>query len=309
MSYEKAASALNAIAPVERATWVRAAMALKSEFGEDAFDLWNDWSKGASSYCRNAALAVWRSIGSAGQIRIGTLYREAAANGWRYAEFGAEPLIPKPGGVPREEIATEEARRERGFASAVSITTRHLAQCQPSTHPYLVAKGLPNAIALVRGPTLVAPMYDFLNGELVGSQRIDWRADEQRWHKEFQWGSRLKGAVLRLGNQRAQETFFVEGLSTGLSVEMALRRLRLNASVAVCFTASNLAYVGSLAKGRAFVFADNDETFTGEGAAKDTGLPYCLSDVVGEDANDLHQRAGIVELCRLIIDVRMRGKL
>lgn len=307
MSYEKAASALNAIAPVERATWVRAAMALKSEFGEDAFDLWNDWSKGATSYCRNAALAVWRSIGSAGQIRIGTLYREAAANGWRYAEFGDEPLIPRPGGVPREDI-TEDARRKRAFASAVAMTTRHLSQCQPSTHAYLASKGLPNAIALVRGPTLIAPMCDFLNGELLGSQRIDWRADEQRWHKEFLWGTRLKGAVLWLGNQRAQETFFVEGLSTGISVEMALRRLRLNASVAVCFTASNLAYVGSLAKGRSFVFADNDETLTGEAAARDTGLAFCMSDVVGEDANDLHQRAGIVELCRLIIDVRMRGE-
>ncbi|MBZ2208500.1 PriCT-2 domain-containing protein [Massilia soli] len=307
MSYAKAVSALNAIAPVERATWVRAAMALKSEFGEDAFDLWNDWSKGATSYCRNAALAVWRSIGSAGQIRIGTLYREAAANGWRYAEFGAEPLIPRPGGVPREDL-TEEARKKRGFAAAVAMTKRHLAQCKPSTHGYLISKGLPNALALVRGPTLIAPMYEFLDGELVGCQRIDWRADEHRWHKEMQWGTRAKGGVLWLGNQRAQETFFCEGLATGISIEMALRRLRLNASVAVCFNAYNLSYVGSLAKGRAFVFADNDVTQTGELAAKDTGLPYCMSEVVGEDANDLHQRAGIVELCRLIIEVRMRGK-
>ncbi|NML61802.1 hypothetical protein HHL21_12065 [Massilia sp. RP-1-19] len=306
MSHAKAASALNHIAPVERATWVRAAMALKSEFGEDGFDLWNDWSKGAASYSRNAALAVWRSIGSAGQIRIGTLYREAAANGWRYAEFGAEPLIPKPGGIPPEDL-TEEARKKRAFTSAVAMTTRHLAQCKPSTHPYLVFKGLPNAIALVRGPTLIAPMYDFLNGELVGSQRIDWCADQQRWRKEMQWGARAKGGVLWLGNQRAQETFFCEGLATGFSVEMALRRLRLNASVAVCFSAYNLSYVGTLAKGRAFVFADNDETLTGEAAAKDTGLPYCMSDAIGEDANDLHQRAGIVELCRLIIDLRRRS--
>ncbi|HEX8615647.1 MAG TPA: PriCT-2 domain-containing protein [Telluria sp.] len=322
MLHEKAASALHSIAPNERATWVRMAMALKSEFGDDAFDAWNSWSKSAESYCRKSALAVWRSIGSAGHVRIGTLYREAAANGWRYAEdhrvqpitrvkgerllqWGAE-AAPHSQTQPEGDVACD-VRKTRAARAAAASATKYLAQCQPKTHPYLVSKGLPNSIGLVRGLTLIVPMYDFLTSELVGTQRIDWLADEQRWAKQMAWGMRVKGAALRLGNQRAQETFFCEGLATGLSIELALRRLRLNASVVVCFNDWNLAHVASLEKGRAFVFADNDVSLAGESAAKKTGLAYCMSDVVGEDANDLLQRAGVVELCRLIIDVRRRS--
>jgi putative DNA primase/helicase len=121
------------------------------------------------------------------------------------------------------------------------------------------------------------------------------------------FGMRARGAVLRLGSKAAQEAFLCEGYATGLSIELALRRLRLNASVIVCFSDSNMAYVAPLVKGRAFVFADNDVSLAGERAATKTGLPYCMSDVVGEDANDLHQRAGMVSLCKLIIDVRRRA--
>lgn len=120
------------------------------------------------------------------------------------------------------------------------------------------------------------------------------------------FGMRAKGSILRLGNQRAKETFLCEGYATGLSIELALRRLRLNASVLVCFSDSNMAHVATKVTGSAFVVADNDVSLAGETAAKKTGLPYCVSDVLGEDANDLHQRAGMVALCKLIIDVRRR---
>lgn len=162
MTHEKAASALQAIAPGDRATWVRMGMALKSEFGDDAFDLWNAWSQSAASYCRKSALAVWRSIGTAGRIRIGTLYREAAANGWRYAQDQLAHSITHCAAERSEDDASEEARKGRAALAAAAEAQRTLAQCRPSTHPYLIGKGLPSAMALVRGPTLIVPMYDFL---------------------------------------------------------------------------------------------------------------------------------------------------
>ena len=57
--------------------------------------------------------------------------------------------------------------------------------------------------------------------------------------------------------------------------------------------------------GAAFVIADNDVSKAGEKAAIRTGLPWRMSEVVGEDANDLHQRAGITALCSLVLAVRM----
>ena len=40
------------------------------------------------------------------------------------------------------------------------------------------------------------------------------------------------------------------------------------------------------------VVADNDASGTGERVAKEIGWPYWMSPVLGEDANDAHQRMG-----------------
>ena len=37
-------------------------MAVKSELGEDGFDLWDEWSQGDESYREATAKAAWRSI-------------------------------------------------------------------------------------------------------------------------------------------------------------------------------------------------------------------------------------------------------
>ena len=52
------------------------------------------------------------------------------------------------------------------------------------------------------------------------------------------------------------------------------------------------------------MFADNDESLTGERAAQVTGLPYCMSPVVGEDANDMHARAGLLAVAKTIMNMR-----
>ncbi len=84
----------------------------------------------------------------------------------------------------------------------------------------------------------------------------------------------------------------------------ALRQLRLNASVVVCFSAHNLTHVAVAMTGRRFVFADNDTSGTGQRAAVATGLPWTASPVDGEDANDLHARAGTMALAKLLMEVR-----
>jgi putative DNA primase/helicase len=58
--------------------------------------------------------------------------------------------------------------------------------------------------------------------------------------------------------------------------------------------------------GRRFVFADNDESKTGEKAAIQTGLPWTMADEKGWDANDLHAHHGLfavvkkMMLCRRV---------
>ena len=313
MSMQKAIAALSFVPPHDRDMWVKMGMAIKSEFFEDGFDAWDQWSQGAESYNAHSAKSVWRSIGGAGKVGIGTLFHEAAANGWRDNGEHRGPLTEQEEAEKRRARAArdaatiaEEARKNRGYRAAAEAAQTIIEQSELKTHYYLNSKGLPDVVALVNDQTLIVPMRNVETNQVQGLQSIAWLPDERRWEKKMAFGMRAKGAVLRLGNRKAQEAFLVEGYATGLSVELALRRLRLNASVMVCFSDSNLAHAATSIKGRAFVVADNDASFAGERAAKKTGLPYCMSDTVGEDANDLHQRAGMVALCKLLIDVRRR---
>lgn len=312
MSMQKIISALSFIPPHDRDLWVRVGMAVKSEFGEDGFNVWDAWSQGGETYNEKSAKATWRSFKAAGKVGIGTLYHEAAANGWRddgehRGPMTAQEIEQKRVDRERREKATaaEEARKQRGYREAAMRSQAAINACKLKTHYYLNAKGLPHVTGLVADDdTLIVPMRNAETNALHGVQTITWLPETQQWEKKMTPGMRAKGAVLRLGNARAKETFLCEGYATGLSIEMALRQLRIQAAVLICFSAWNLVHVAPTVTGTAFVVADNDKSLTGELSAKKTGLRYCMSDVVGEDANDYHQRAGLMALCAMLMNVR-----
>ena len=52
--------------------------------------------------------------------------------------------------------------------------------------------------------------------------------------------------------------------------------------------------------------ADHDKCGAGEAAARAAGLPYRMSPILGEDANDLHVHAGLTALASLLVEVRTR---
>lgn len=176
---------------------------------------------------------------------------------------------------------------------------------KPGTHDYLARKGFPELEGMIDNTgALVVPMRHLETNALLGAQVIHWDEPERQWVKKMLPGMKAKGAVLRLGDRTAVETFLVEGFATGLSVVAALRCMGLRTAVLICFSASNLVYVAPQVRGRAFVFADHDKSGVGEAAAKASGLPYCMSPIQGEDANDLHMRSGIVSVCQLLMRVR-----
>ncbi len=193
------------------------------------------------------------------------------------------------------EAARFVQRQRDAYGKAARVAADMLASAKQGEHGYLQIKGLGDQPGLVLpDEALMVPMRHWRTNSLVGAQVIRWLPDERRYEKKMLHGMRAKGAVLRLGSPQAARTWLVEGYSTGLSVEAAVRLTRLRDAVLVCFSAGNLAHVaGELAGKRMAVFADNDESGTGERTARATGLPFCMSTVAGEDANDLHQRAGV----------------
>lgn len=195
----------------------------------------------------------------------------------------------------------ERARTIEGWRRAAARATELISQARLGPHGYLRFKGLPSVEALsLPDETLVVPMRDCGSNQIVGAQLIRWLMDERRWDKKMLPGMRAKGAVWRAGPRHAALTVLCEGYATGLSIEAAVRHMRLSAAVLVCFSDSNLVHVAPFVRGRAVVFADNDASGAGERAARATGLPYCMAPTVGWDANDWHYEQGLLPVAAAI---------
>jgi putative DNA primase/helicase len=260
-----------------------------------------------------------------------------------YDDPNAKPWTEEEKAAWRAKQAGQRARQEERYRQAAARAAEILRAAVPGQHDYLIRKRLPDAQGFVLESgelvrklfvsdvsnlrldgCLLVPMRNLFTNELQGLQIIAWDGVNRRWEKKMLPGMQAKGAVLRLGPARAAEFMFCEGFATGLSIEAAVRQMHLSVGVIVCFSANNMVYAASkLNRGRRYVFADHDDTTTperekrdrglpheprgpGELAAIETGLPYCMSDVRGEDANDLHARAGLMALQSKLMEVRNR---
>jgi phage/plasmid primase-like uncharacterized protein len=158
-----------------------------------------------------------------------------------------------------------------------------------STHPYLEAKGFPdeqgNVLWVEGKPVLLIPMR--VGGNLVGLQQID-----QDGGKKFLYGQRTSNAVFTFDNKGMN--VLCEGYATALSVRLAFKQMKQRYTLHVCFSAGNMAKMAAgLEPG--LLIADNDASGTGQRVAEESGWKYWLSDRVGEDANDFHQRVGLFQ--------------
>jgi putative DNA primase/helicase len=200
------------------------------------------------------------------------------------------------------QVAEFERKQRAGHERAAARAVEMMARARPTPHSYLQIKGFKDALGFVTSDDeLLVPMRHLRSNAVMGAQVIKWVPENLKHDKKMLPGMRAKGAVFRIGSPKAPRTWLVEGYATGLSVEAALKLLRLRDSVLVCFSAGNLIHVASQIGGTRIVCADNDASEAGEKAAKATGLPYCMSPVVREDMNDLHQRAGIFKLAELLM--------
>lgn len=204
----------------------------------------------------------------------------------------------------RASAASEQEHRYQQAALQADITLR---SAKVQEHGYLIIKGFPEEKGFVLEDKLLIPMRNVATNKLQGYQAIRWLPDQLKYEKKMLTGMRAKNAVLYLGNRDAGETWLVEGFATGLSVRNALRSVGIPASVVVAFSASNLIQVADQIPGKRYVFADNDESKTGEMSAVKTGLPWTMADQVGWDANDLHKANGLFAVVGKIMECRSRA--
>ena len=112
-------------------------MALKSELGEDGFDVWNDWSQGAQQYNSGDVKTTWRSIKVEGGVNIGSLFHLASQNGWRHD------------GALRQSQSNKISRNHSSAFQKTNTETARLATAlwaagtpAAADHAYLISKRL-----------------------------------------------------------------------------------------------------------------------------------------------------------------------
>lgn len=219
----------------------------------------------------------------------------------------------------RQDIQKQQAERVRRAQEAAGIATRLVAAAELRTHAYLAAKGFPDEMVLVADAAVIAKIggkYLLSDeggaaavviparvGTAIRSVQIIWESGE----KKFLANGEMGGASHRIATGR--DRWHCEGFATGLTLRAALKALRHNATVLVCFSASNVETVARGTHGRGYIATDHDKPipqFDGVGAgefyARRSGVPYLLPPTLGDDLNDIHQRDGLFAVQRLICD-------
>jgi len=118
------ASALRYLNESDQDVWIRMGFAIKSEFGESGFDVWNDWSSGYAKYKEKEARTRWKSFktyGSSSSVGIGTLFHEAMQRGW---QFERSELTPEQKAQFAKEREARCLQREKEEAAEREATLR-----------------------------------------------------------------------------------------------------------------------------------------------------------------------------------------
>lgn len=292
----RAESALQFISPVERSVWVAMGMALQSEFGDAARDIWMDWSRGADSFKELDARSVWRSFRGTGTT-IASLYHEARQNGWKDEGFQRPTAaqIEAQRQAVAERQSKEGQERIKAAQRAAEKAEWIMGQTVSERHAYLDSKGFGELDGLVWRPKqetnlLCVPMS--VNGKLAGVQLINIHGA-----KKFLSGQVTSQAeyCFDAGGLNASD-WWVEGFASGLSLRACLHALKMRYRIHVCFSAQNLQRMAH----SGYVIADNDATETGEKAAQATKLPYWMAPITGNDINDVHKASGTFRTSQML---------
>jgi phage/plasmid primase-like uncharacterized protein len=137
---EEIKSALQYIPAEDRDQWVRVGMGLKSELGNDGFELFEDWSRKSVKYDQQETRSQWDSFSAEGGITIRTVFHDARQHGWSGGATDHDHCVCN--GVSPRRAETEPAQDKQPTQETRKKAEALLAQAGPAgaDHPYLIRK-------------------------------------------------------------------------------------------------------------------------------------------------------------------------
>lgn len=268
----------------DRELWVRMGAGIKTELGEDGFDIWDRWSQTADNYQSQSAKAVWKSL-KPGRVNIGSVFHEAKQGGYKPDKTQFRPVVDP------EELKRKAQERQQREAQAIAERLEAADQAKDKAqalfnkgdpvnpnHPYLLSKGITDQAILAnlrqQGNNLLVPVKQ--NKEIVAVQKINPDGG-----KYFGKDEMLTGSAFLIGDAshaKATGLILTEGLATGASLHAATGK-----PVLVVFAAHNLVAVAENIKSADFpvvLAADNDSK------TKNAGLKFAqkAAEILGSRA-------------------------
>ncbi|MEK8955130.1 PriCT-2 domain-containing protein, partial [Escherichia coli] len=246
---QDAAEALTFIDPdCDHETWTRLAFAVKAEFGDAGFDVWNDWSKQGQKYDSKEARQKWKSAKRHGGVTIGTLIDLSMQNGWKPGtrkELSIDEIQARA--AKREAEAKAEAERKRHDQAAAAARALEIWEAseplEGNEHPYLQRKGVLSFglnVGRWKGyeNALLVPIRN-ADGALTSLQAIfpNTNTDLGR-DRDYLKDGQKHGCFHLIGGKPVGEKPVIvvcEGYATGASIHQATGHY-----VAVAFDRSNL---------------------------------------------------------------------
>jgi len=297
-------------------------MAIKSEFGEDGFEIWDQWSSLSKAYRAIDARDVWKSVKAGKGITIASLFYDAKQAGWKDDTTHKKPSAAeieqrRKARAERDALA---AQQELAAQEAAALKAQELwaAAAPCDDHAYLERKGVQShglrygrfEIEKVDGETgevtviglqaLLMPIMD-RSRKIWTLQAFSSKPDGR---KSLLKSGRKSGNFFVIGKKPAQVDgrpvfILAEGYATGASVHEATGHM-----VMVCVDAGNLRNVARQLRERApgailVVAADNDTATEGNPglaeankAAKESGCLVAFPPA-GGDFNDMAVAEGL----------------
>lgn len=146
LSFDELRLALTHIPADDRDTWVKVGNAVKTEYGDDGWFAWDEWSQGGESYNAKDAQSVWRSL-QVGNNSLGTVIHLAKQHGWTRERQEMSADDRKRMKAEQEErrkarqaeIEADEKRRD-AMRETVAMACRHFIKkhcVREGQSPYL----------------------------------------------------------------------------------------------------------------------------------------------------------------------------